>query len=106
MIKRKKKKKKKRRKKRWLKTKRILGQAFNDAKALPDGPFKEDTIQELNKEYLEAFPRTEVKDSKKDDGVVIKVTDSKELDELAKKEFKDETPKVEVDFDFIEKRNS
>lgn len=101
--KKKKEEEEKKEKKEMVKDKAYFSQAFNDAKALPDGPFKEDTIQELNKEYLEAFPRTEVKDSKKDDGVVIKVTDSKEIDELAKKEFKDETPKVEVDFDFIEK---
>jgi hypothetical protein len=96
-------KEKKEEKKEMVKDKAYFNQAFNDAKALPDGPFKEDTIQELNKEYLELFPRKEVKDSKKEDGVVIKVQDSKEIDELAKKEFKDETPKAEVDFDFIEK---
>lgn len=95
--------KEKKEKKEMVKDKAYFTQAFNDAKALPDGPFKEDTINELNKEYLEVFPRAEVKDSKKADGPTIKVTDSKEIDDIAKKEFQDEEPKSQVDFDYIEK---
>lgn len=64
-----------------MKDKAYFQKAFNDAKQLPDGPFKEDHIKALNEEYLEVFPR-EVKDSKEEPSVTdkIKVTDSKEID--------------------------
>ena len=86
-----------------MKDKAYFTKAFNDAKSLPDGPFKQDTIQELNDEYLEIFPRTvDMKDSQSKVSVTdkIKVLDSKEINP----EFKDQ--KVErIDFAHMEKES-
>lgn len=85
-----------------MKDKAYFQQAFNDASKLPDGPFKEDTIKTLNDEYLEVFPREEIKDSKPKESVTdkISVTDSNEIE----KEFLDEK-KDKVDFEFLDKES-
>lgn len=92
--------------KKTVKDKAYFTKAFNDAQMLPDGPFKEDTIAELNKEYREAFPKATVKDSVEDEPAKIKVQDSKEIDELAKKQFEDQKNKgPKVDFEFMDKES-
>lgn len=74
-----------------VKDKAFYIKALMDAQALPDGAIKEAQIEELNEEYLKAFPKAvEVKDAKP--AVILPVDNQKEIE----KQFKDgETPKVD-----------
>jgi len=83
-----------------MKDKAYFDSAFNDAKALPDGAYKEDVIKTLNDEYLEVFPRTVktvVKDSALDN---LKVVNTDEIN----KTFKDAT-ETKVDFAYMEQES-
>lgn len=78
-----------------IKDKAYFAVKFADAKALPDGDFKQDVIKELNDEYATLFPRpvktTEIKDS------VAKDLKPENMDKV----FKD-TQEKEIDFEYIE----
>lgn len=74
-----------------VKDKAFYIKALMDAQTLPDGAIKEAQIQELNDEFLKAFPKAvEVKDAKP--ATIIPVDNQKEIE----KQFKDgEQPKVD-----------
>lgn len=80
-----------------MKDKAYFDKAFKDAMILPEGPFKQDRINELNAEYLEAFPR-QVADSKPQ----VSVTDKIVVVDTAG----DQTPQPKtVDYAYLEKES-
>lgn len=90
--------------KKEMKDKAYFDSKFQEAKALPDGAYKQDFIDGLNAEYLEAFPRpvktVEVKDSITKDLKIVKT------DEILKVNLQDEQkPTDTVDYAFMDKES-
>ena len=89
--------------KKKMKDKAYFDSKFQEAKALPEGPYKQDFIDSLNAEYLEVFPRqvkVVVADSITKDLKVVKT------DEILKVQVQDEQKQNEtVDYDFMDKES-
>jgi hypothetical protein len=83
-----------------MKDKAYFAQAFKDAQALPEGPFRDDTIKALNDEYLELFPR-EIKDEEPK----VSVTDSLKVTKTEDNVIIKDEKKDRIDFDALEKES-
>jgi len=91
-----------------MKDRKYFDEKFAFAINLPDGAYKADLIDSLNKEYEKAFPKeikdTEPKKVEAKDSVLNTIKPTK-TEELVGKEFKDKEPE-RVDFKFLDQESA